>query len=156
MATPKKTTTTRATRAPARRKADPSLAVSAERTIKRNPYASAAVATGVVGAIAAAAAGFFAFKKSGKSFTDFSNDVATSAKDKAAAVSDRVKDGLTDAGTKAKGTVAKLRDGLDSSAKSQSEIAEEALTRKETGKTTDFPLDPAVDRKSTRLNSSHQ
>ena len=144
MATTKKTTTTRTTRAPARRKAEPSLAVSAERTIKRNPYASAAVATGVVGAIAAAAAGFFAFKKSGKSFTDFSNDVATSAKDKAAAVSDRVKDGLTDAGTKARGTVAKLRDGLDSSAKSQSEIAAEELTRKETGKTTDFTLDPAV------------
>ena len=144
MATPKKTTTTRATRAPARLKAEPTLAVSAERTIKRNPYASVAVATGVVGAIAAAAAGFFAFKKSGKSFTDFSNDFATSTKDKAAAVSDRVKDGLTDAGTKAKGTVAKLRDGLDSSAKSQSEIAAEELTRKETGKTTDFTLDPAV------------
>ena len=144
MATTKKTTTTRTTRAPARRKAEPSLAVSAERTIKRNPYASAAVATGVVGAIAAAAAGFFAFKKSGKSFTDFSNDVATSAKDKAAAVTDRVKDGLTDAGTKAKVTVAKLRDGLDGSPKTQSEIAEEALTLKETGTSTDFPLDPVI------------
>jgi len=141
MATPKKTTTR--TRTP-RRKADPGIVASTERTIKRNPYASAAVATGVVSAIAAAAAGFFAFKKSGKSFTDFSNDVATSVKDKAAEASDRVKDGLADAQTMAKDKVAKLRDGLDSG-KSQSDIAEEALSQKKTGATTTFPIDPVLE-----------
>ena len=49
MATTKKTTTTtRSTpRTPARRKAEPSFVASTERTIKKNPYASAAVATGV-------------------------------------------------------------------------------------------------------------
>jgi len=143
MATTKKTTTPR-TRAPARRKAESSLVASTERTIKKNPYASAAVATGVVSAIAAAAAGFFAFKKSGKSFTDFSNDVATSVKDKAAEASDRVKDGLADAQTMAKGHVAKIRDGLDSG-KSQSDIAEEALSLKQTGATATFPIDPVLE-----------
>ncbi|MCY7271150.1 MAG: hypothetical protein LH485_03720 [Sphingomonas bacterium] len=146
MATTKKTTTAR-TRAPARRKAEPSFVATTERTIKKNPYASAAVATGVISAIAAAAAGFFAFKKSGKSFTDFSNDVATSVKDKAAEASDRVKDGLADAQTMAKDQVAKIRDGLDSS-KSQSEISEEALSLKETGKKSTFPLDPVIEQQS--------
>ncbi len=147
MATTKKTTTTRSsTRTPARRKAvEPSFIASTERTIKKNPYASAAVATGLISAIAGAAAGFFAWKKSGKSFTDFSNDVATSAKGKAADVTERVKDGLADAQTIAKEQVAKIRDGLDSG-KSQSEIAEEALSLKTTGdKGTTFPLDPVVD-----------
>lgn len=144
MATTKKTTT-RTTRTPTRRKAtDPGIVVSTERVIKRNPYASAAVATGVVSAIAAVA-GFFAFKKSGKSFSDFSNDVATSAKDKAAEVTERVKDGLADAGTMAKDKVSKLRDGIDSGTKSQSEIAEEALTLKETGTKTKHPTDPVIE-----------
>ena len=42
--------------------------------------------------------------------------------------------GLADAGAKAKDRVSKIRDGLDGE-KSQSEIAEEALTLKETGAT---------------------
>jgi len=145
MATTKKTTTTRA---PARRKAaDPSFVASTERTIKRNPYASAAVATGVVSAIAAAAAGFFAFKKSGKTFSEFSGDWATSVKDKASETSERVKDGLADAKTIAKDQVAKIRDGLDGD-KTQSEIAEEALSLKETGTTSTFPIDPVIEQQS--------
>jgi len=154
MATIKKTTTTtRSTpRTPARRKAEPSFVASTERTIKKNPYASAAVATGVISAIAAAAAGFFAFKKSGKSFTDFSNDVTTSARDKAAEVSDRVKDGLADAGTMAKDRVSKIRDGLDSVTRSQSDIAEEAFTMKETGTSTEYPLDPVIEQQ-TKIGS---
>ncbi|MEO7411146.1 MAG: hypothetical protein ABIU10_07485 [Sphingomicrobium sp.] len=143
MATTKKTTTrsTRSTRAPARsttrRRAEPTAVEATTETIKRNPYASAAVATGVVGAIAAAAAGFLAFKKSGKTFSEFSGDIATSVKDKAAETSERVKDGLADARTMAKDQVSKLRDGIDSNGKTQSEIAEEALTLKQTGSTTD-------------------
>lgn len=150
MATTRKTTTTRSssrgtTRAPARRKADPGLVASTAQTMKRRPYASAAVATGVISAIAAAAAGFFAFKKSGKTFSEFSGDIANTVKDKAAETTDRVKDGLADAGTRAKDTVAKFRDGIDNDGKTQSQIAEEALTLKETGSTTDLPVDPVIE-----------
>ncbi len=151
MATTKKTTTRRAPRATASGKADTGIAARTGRTIKRQPYTSAAIATGAVtavAAVAAAAAGFIAFKKSGKSFADFSNDVATSVKDKAAKASDRVKDGLADAGTRTKEKVAKIRDGLDSGDKSQSEIAEEALTLKQTGKKSTFPLDPVIEQQS--------
>ena len=48
-----------------------------------------------------------------KSFSDFSGDIATSVKDKASETSERVKDGLADATTMAKGQVAKFRDGID-------------------------------------------
>ena len=126
MATIKKTTTTtRSTpRTPARRKAEPSFVASTERTIKKNPYASAAVATGVISAIAAAAAGFFAFKKSGKSLSDFSGDIATSVKDKAGETASRakeladeattfVKDGVSEATTKAKEFADRRKDGVE-------------------------------------------
>ena len=154
MATTKKTTTTRR---PARSRtttprqsnaSNPSLATRTGKAISKRPVASAAIATGLVSGIAAAVAGFFAFKKSGKSFSEFSGDVATSVKDKAAETSERVKDGLTDAGTRAKDTVSRLRDGLDGD-KSQSEIAEEALTLKETGKKTSIPADPLVEDQTT-------
>jgi len=150
MATTKKTTTRRAPRkattATTTRSvaANPSLATRTGKAIAKRPVASAAIATGVVSGIAAAVAGFFAFKKSGKSFSEFSSDVATSVKEKAAETSERVKDGLADAGTKAKDRVSKIRDGLDGD-KSQSEIAEEALTLKETGKTTKIPIDPVIE-----------
>ena len=96
--------------------------------------ASAAIATGLVSGVAAAVAGFVAFKKSGKSFPEFSGDPATSIKDKAAETSERVMDGLAEAGSMARDQVSKLRDGIDerfAAEKTQSEIAEEALTLKE-------------------------
>ncbi|HEV2044269.1 MAG TPA: hypothetical protein VGR05_06275 [Sphingomicrobium sp.] len=154
MATTKKTTTRRAPRkatsaTPTRTTtARPSAATRAGKAIAKRPVASAAIATGLVSGIAAAVAGFFAFKKSGKSFSDFSGDIATSVKDKASETSARVKDGLADAGTKAKDTVSKLRDGLDGE-KSQAEIAEEALTLKETGKKGAKPLDPVVEQETS-------
>lgn len=155
MATTKKTTTTRraprkttATTASRTTTAKPSAATRAGKAIAKRPVASAAIATGLVSGVAAAVAGFFAFKKSGKSFSDFSGDIATSVMDKASETSARVKDGLTDAGNKAKDTVSKLRDGLDGD-KSQSEIAEEALTLKETGKKTRIPTDPVVEDQTT-------
>ena len=126
----------------ARSPANPSLTTRAGKAIKQRPVASAAIATGLVSGIAAAVAGFFAFKKSGKSFADFSGDLAASVKDKASETSERVKDGLTDAGTRAKDQVARLRDGIDSDGKSQSEIAEEALTLKETGTKSRGPRGP--------------
>ena len=138
--------TTKTTRRPARSRtttprqaktaANPSVTTRAGKAIKARPVATAAIATGLVSGIAAAVAGFFAFRKSGKTFSEFSGDIATSVKETAAETSERVKDGLTDAGTKAKAKVAKIRDGLDGE-KSRAEIADEALTLKETSKTTD-------------------
>ena len=136
--TKKPTTTRRAPKAAApRAKVDTGIAARTGRTIKRQPYTSAAIATGAVTAVVAAVAGLFFFRRSDKSFGEFTNDVTS-----------RVKDGLTDVGTRAKDTVSRLRDGLDdrfASDKSQSDIAEEALTLKETGKKTSFPVDPVVE-----------
>ena len=129
MATTKKTTTTR--RAP-RRKADPGIVAVTGQTIKRRPYTSAAIATGAITAVAAAFAGLFFFRRSDKSLGEFTNDLTS-----------RAKDGLADVSAKAKDTVTRIRDGLDKD-KSQSEIAEEALTLKETGKRNDQPVDPLV------------
>ena len=137
MATTKKTTTRRAPKTTApRAKADTGIAARTGRTIKRQPYTSAAIATGAVtavAAVAAAVAGLLFFRRSDKSFGEFTNDVTS-----------RVKDGLTDARTRAKDKVTRFRDGLDKE-KSQSEIAEEALTLKETGKKPKIPLDPVVE-----------
>ncbi len=145
---PRKTTTTASTTTTrSTPRAKPSAATRAGKAIADRPIASAAIATGLVSGIAAAVAGFFAFKKSGKSFSEFSGDVATSVKDKATETSTKVKDGLADAGAKAKDTVTKLRDGLDGE-KSQAEIAEEALTLKETGKKTATPTDPVIEQQS--------
>ena len=139
MATPKKPTTTR--RAPKaaapRAKIDTGIAARTGRTIKRQPYTSAAIATGAITAVAAAVAGLFFFRRSEKSLGEFTNDLTS-----------RAKDGLADVSAKAKDTVTRIRDGLDDrlgSDKSQSEIAEEALTIKETGKTATFPIDPAIE-----------
>ena len=145
--------TTKTTRRPARSRtttprqakttANPSLPTRAGKAIKARPVATAAIATGLVSGIAAAVAGFFAFKKSGKTFSEFSGDIATSVKETASDTSERVKDGLTDAGTKAKAKVAKIRDGLDGD-KTQAQITEEARTVNETG----APTDPLIEQQS--------
>lgn len=145
--------TTKTTRRPARSRtttprqakttANPSLPTRAGKAIKARPVATAAIATGLVSGIAAAVAGFFAFKKSGKTFSEFSGDIATSVKETASDTSERVKDGLTDAGTKAKAKVAKIRDGLDGD-KTQAQITEEALTVNVTG----APTDPLIEQQS--------
>ena len=135
MATTKKPTTTR--RAPKtiapRAKTDTGIAARTGRTIKRQPYTSAAIATGAITAVAAAVAGLFFFRRSEKSLGEFTNDLTS-----------RAKDGLADVSAKAKDTVTRIRDGLDDrlgSDKSQSEIAEEALTLTETGKKASIPVD---------------
>lgn len=128
-ATKKSTTTNRAPRA----KADTGIAARTGRTIKRQPYTSAAIATGAIATVAAVAAGFVFFRRSDKSLGEFTSDLTS-----------RVKDGLADAGSRAKGKVTRLRDGLDQG-KRQTEIAEEALTLKETGTKTSLPIDPIVE-----------
>ena len=135
MATPKKPTTTR--RAPKttvpRAKVETGIAARTGRTIKRQPYTSAAIATGAITAVAAAVAGLFFFRRSDKSLGEFTNDLTS-----------RAKDGLADVSAKAKDTVTRIRDGLDQN-KSQLQIAEEARTLKETGKTATFPIDPVIE-----------
>jgi hypothetical protein len=109
--TPKSRTSTKA-------KADPGLVARTGRTVKQKPYVSAAIATGAVTVVAAAAAGAYLFSRKDKSFGEFAS---------------RVKDGFAEASDKVRDRFAKT--------KPQSEIAEEALTLKETGKRNDKPVD---------------
>ena len=126
MATTKSTTPLSRTAKPraTRAKADPSLVARTGRTIKERPYTSAAIATGAVTAVAAAAAGAFFFSRRDKSLRETGDALATWAKD-----------GLTEASEKIRGWV-----GSDEG-KSQKEIAEEALTIKEIGKPDSSPVD---------------
>ena len=114
------TTKTRTTksRTATKTKADTGLLARTGRTVKQKPYVSAAIATGAVTAVAAAAAGAFFFSRRDKSFGEFTT---------------RIKDGFAEASDK-------IRDRLARD-KPQSEIAEEALTLKETGKRNDMPIE---------------
>ena len=114
------TTKTRTTksRTATKTKADTGLLARTGRTVKQKPYVSAAIATGAVTAVAAAAAGAFFFSRRDKSFGEFTA---------------RVKDGFAEASDKIRDRFA--RD------KPQGEIAEEALTLKETGKRNDMPVE---------------
>ena len=114
------TTKTRTTksRTATKTKADTGLLARTGRTVKQKPYVSAAIATGAVTAVAAAAAGAFFFSRKDKSFGEFTA---------------RVKDGFAEASDKIRDRFA--RD------KPQGEIAEEALTLKETGKRNDMPVE---------------
>ena len=134
MATTKKPTTTRRapkTTAP-RAKADTGIAARTGRTIKRQPYTSAAIATGAITAVAAAVAGLFLVRRSDKSLGELTDGLTT-----------RVKDGLTDVGEKLRSATGRTPKA-DLGEKSQSEIAEEALTLKETGKKASIPVDPVI------------
>jgi hypothetical protein len=98
------------------------------RMISERPATVAAIASGV----AAAVVGFLAFKRSGKSFSEFSGDAGT-----------WIKDGISDVRSKATGAQPR-KDGIDDE-RSQSEIAEEALTVKQTGKKAKRPVDPTIE-----------
>ena len=120
------TSKTRRTAKPrASRPANDSLAARTGRTIKGRPYTSAAIATGAVTAVAAAAAGAFFFSRRDKSFREASEELTA-----------RVRDGLSSASGKVKDLAARGSTwaGSDDS-KSQQEIAEEALTLKQSGAT---------------------
>jgi hypothetical protein len=120
---------------------DDSLVARTGRTIKERPYTSAAIATGAVGVVAAAAAaGAFLVSRRDKSFKEATGELSTKVKDGLASASDTVRDGLSSASD----TVRELGqrgadylkgDGSDAptDTRSQREIAEEALTLKETG-----------------------
>ena len=113
-----------------------SFATRTGKAIKERPATSAAIATGVVSGLVAAVAGFVAYKKSGKSLAEFSDDLATNAKT-------RIKDGIADAKTRAKDWSEPRKDGIDET-RGQREIAEEALTTKQVGMTSRRPADPTV------------
>ena len=109
-------------------KRDDNVALRAARTVRDRPYASAAIATGAVTAVAAAAAGAFFFTRRDKSFREASDELTA-----------RVKDGFTGAGDKVR-ELAERGSGLfksesssGSDGRTQQQIAEEALTLKETG-----------------------
>ena len=128
MATTKSTTSRSRTAKPrASRPENKSLAARTGRTLKERPYTSAAIATGAVTAVAAAAAGAFFFSRRDKTFREASEELTA-----------RVKGGLSDAGDKVRDLAARGSELLkgDSSADdnlTQVEIAEEALTLKQTG-----------------------
>jgi len=104
---------------------DVSLAARTGRTLTQRPYTSAAIATGAITAVAAAAAGAFFFSRRDKSIRENSADLRS-----------LVKDGIADATSRAKELVGvgggSEADGQNGG-RSQQEIAEEALALKESG-----------------------
>lgn len=100
----------------ARRPANSSLPARTVRTVKERPYTSAAIATGAIAVAAAAAAGAVLISRRDKSLRETGEDLTT-----------RLKEGFADATDKVKEMV-----GADE-AKTQQEIAEEALTLKQSG-----------------------
>lgn len=121
-----------ASRSTASRPADVSLAARTGRTIKERPYTSAAIATGaVVGVAAAAAAGAFFASRRDRSFKEASDELTSKVRDGFASASDKVKD-LSQRGVDyIKGDSSER----SSDTRSQREIAEEALSLKTTGET---------------------
>ena len=113
------------------------------RSVRARPKTSAALAAGLLTGLAAGVAGYLAFKRSGKTWEEFSDDVATSVKDSASAARTRIQDGIDEVKARAKDWSEPRKDGL-SEEKSQAMFAEEALTLKETGKKTKRPVDDTV------------
>jgi hypothetical protein len=105
------------------RNRDESIVGRTGRTIKERPYTSAAIATGAVTAVAAAVAGAFFFRRSDRSLAEIGEDWTGRIKDKAGFMFGDESEGETE----------------------QSQIAEEALTLKETGKKAKRPVDPTIE-----------
>jgi len=128
MATTKSTTPRSRTAKPrASRPENTSLAARTGRTVKERPYTSAAIATGAVTAVAAAAAGAYFFSRRDKSFKEASEELTSRVKVGLASASGKVKDLGQRGAEYFKG------DSVGTETRSQQEIAEEALTLKETG-----------------------
>jgi hypothetical protein len=151
-----------------RAKADNSLVARTGRTIKERPYTSAAIATGAVGVVAAAAAaGAFFVSRRDKSFKEASGELTAKVKDGLASASETVKDGLASATETVKDGFASASEtvkdlgqrGADyfkgdaseasSDTRTQREIAEEALSLKATGATSN----PAEELSSTETKA---
>ncbi len=94
----------------------PARTARTARTVKERPYTSAAIATGAIAVAAAAAAGAVLLSRRDKSLRETGEDLAM-----------RVKEGFADA----TGKIEELVGGDE--VRTQQQIAEEALTLKETG-----------------------
>ena len=106
------------------RKRNDGLAARTGRTMRDRPYASAAIAAGAA-SIVAGVAGLLAMKRSsGKNWSEFGEDLSTRASDRFSEAQTKVRDASDRF---------RHRDGVDPD-KSQTEIMEEAMTLKETGK----------------------
>jgi len=106
------------------RKRNDGLAARTGRTMRDRPYASAAIAAGAA-SIVAGVAGLLAMKRSsGKNWSEFGEDLSTRASDRFSEAQTKVRDAADRF---------RHRDGVDPD-KSQTEIMEEAMTLKETGK----------------------
>jgi hypothetical protein len=108
-------------------KRDDNVALRAARTVRDRPYASAAIATGAVTALAAAAAGAFFFSRRDKSFKEASDELTARVKDGFAGAGDKVRD-LAE-----RGSALFTSESGSSEGRTQQQIAEEAMTLKETG-----------------------
>ena len=133
-------TTTAKPRAATTAKKDDSLVARTGRTIKGKPYTSAAIATGAVTMVAAAAGAAYLLTRRDKSFKEASGDLTAKVKDGFASATETVKDGLASASEtvkdlKERGADYFKGDGsdTDSETRTQQQIAEEALTLKEIG-----------------------
>ena len=100
------------------------LAARTGRTIRDRPYASTAIAAGAASLVAGIAGLVMAKRSSGKNWSEFGDDLSTRASDRFS----EAKTMVTDAAERLR-----HRDGVDPE-KSQTEIMEEALTLKETGR----------------------
>jgi len=156
--TAKTSTTASKPRAATSKKLNDSLVARTGRTIKDRPYTSAAIATGAVTVVAAAAAGAYLISRRDKSFKEASGELTSKVKDGFASATETVKDGLASATETVKGGLASASEtvkGLKergaeyfnsdgtpagTQTRTQQQIAEEALTLKETG-TAKSPID---------------
>lgn len=108
-------------------KRNQSLAARTGRTVRDRPYASAAIAAGAV----AATLGAMFLSRRDKTLRQSADDAGA-----------LIKDGLAEARSRFKSVSDRLS---QEPAKPQSEIAEEAMTLKQTGKKSRKPVDPVVE-----------
>ena len=133
-ATRRASTTAKSSTENTRAKTDPSLAARTGRTVKERPYVSAAIATGAVTAVAAAAAGAYFFSRRDQSIGETAEELGA-----------RIKDGLSEAKTMVSDLGKRAGQLFDKTAgKSQEDYAAEALMLKRTGKPGERPVDPLV------------
>ena len=151
--TTKTATTARAKTTPARassaasKPADDSLVARTGRTIRDRPYTSATIAAGaatVVAAAAAGAVGAFMYSRRDKGFKDASDELTSRVKGGLSSASETVREGIASATGAVKDLGQRGADyfkgddgdtGTGTETRSQQEIAEEALTLKQTGDT---------------------
>ena len=140
MATTKRRSTAKSTtkrRTSTARKSSPQRA-SSRRSDDMSPYVTAALATGAVTAIAAAAAGAWFFRNSDKSFSETAEELGG-----------KIKDGIADARSKAETSARSFKDKaamfFADEPDSQHDIAEEAMRLKKSDRKTEHPVDDTIE-----------